>query len=338
MHGVKRVRYSKEALEARRQRDQARLKEYLALTEQTLVKKEQNDWSQEAFDLTTRLLHLCPEFYTIWKYRRNIMLDGIFPRSSPLEINELLSEELSLTTASLKLHPKVYVIWTHRRWCLENVPDGPSETDPNGWRSAYWNKELYVVEKMLDADARNFHAWNYRRYVLASMPIKRPEQNELAYTTRKIEANFSNFSAWHQRSKVLTSLWEAGKVDPHASREEEFELVRNAMYTDPADQSVWIYHRWLVSRGDDSETLHREIASIQELLDEQPDSKWCMESLVFYKRILLRNQASNIIDAEREVLITQCLRLLDMLQTIDPNRRHRYEDHAAEVKKLGDVT
>lgn len=102
------------------------------------------------------------------------------------------------------------------------------------------------------------------------MPVKRPEQNELAYTTRKIEANFSNFSAWHQRSKVLTSLWDSGKLSKVKSQEEglaigpvteftsppegvstptEFELVKNAMYTDPGDQSVWIYHRWLVGPG-----------------------------------------------------------------------------------------
>ena len=63
-------------------------------------------------------------------------------------------------------------------------------------------------------------AWNYRRYVLASMPIARPESAELAYTSRKIEANFSNFSAWHQRSKTLTSLWEQGKLDEAKSREQ----------------------------------------------------------------------------------------------------------------------
>lgn len=56
-------------------------------------------------------------------------------------------------------------------------------------------------------------AWDYRRYVLASLPVKRPESDELAYTTRKIEANFSNFSAWHQRSKVYQSMWEKRILD-----------------------------------------------------------------------------------------------------------------------------
>lgn len=70
------------------------------------------------------------------------------------------------------------------------------------------------------AQERLVHAWNYRRYVLANMPVKRPAQTELAYTKRKIEANFSNFSAWHQRSKVLTSLWEAGQIDRRTSKEE----------------------------------------------------------------------------------------------------------------------
>lgn len=98
------------------------------------------------------------------------------------------------------------------------------------------------------------------------MPVKGPESTELAYTKQKIEANFSNFSAWHQRSKVYTSMWEQGLLDEAKNKDEgrylvflfsfwltaylqEFELVRQALYVDPYDQSSWIYHRWLVGDG-----------------------------------------------------------------------------------------
>lgn len=67
-------------------------------------------------------------------------------------------------------------------------------------------------------------AWNYRRYVLASLPPPpanskipaRTPASELAYTQQKIEANFSNFSAWHQRTKVYETtreLEEPTKLD-----------------------------------------------------------------------------------------------------------------------------
>ncbi|KAG8703988.1 Rab geranylgeranyltransferase [Ceratobasidium sp. 394] len=104
---------------------------------------------------------------------------------------------------------------------------------------------------MLDRDSRNFHAWNYRRYVLACMPEsdRRPPRSELAYTTRKIEQNFSNFSAWHQRTKVWGVIW-AEKPETEASaKQEEFEFVRNALWTDPGDQSAWLYHRWLIGQA-----------------------------------------------------------------------------------------
>jgi geranylgeranyl transferase type-2 subunit alpha len=78
---------------------------------------------------------------------------------SPAEtIRDGLSDELAMTMSALKAHPKVYWIWNHRRWCLEHLPDGPGlEGDPNfqGWKQAAWDRELFVVERMLDSDPRN---------------------------------------------------------------------------------------------------------------------------------------------------------------------------------------
>jgi len=300
------------------------------LESNVLKRKQDNDWSEESLKLTTQLLAINPEFYTVWNYRRHIFLKGIFPNSTPEQIHSHLASDLALTMAALRQHPKVYWIWNHRRWCLENVPEGPIDApdDSQGWRKASWNKELYVVEKMLEADARNFHAWDYRRYILSSMPVTRTPADELSYTTKKIESNFSNFSAWHQRSKVYASLWESASADDVIrAKDNEFELVKQAMYTDPNDQSVWLYHRWLIGSGDDPVLLRREIDMIEELLELEPSSKWCLESLVHYKQLLLKHKRD-------EALIAECVTALTTLETIDPHRRQRYRDLAARAVVL----
>lgn len=121
------------------------------------MQKKSKDYSNEAFELTTQFLQLNPEFYTVWNYRRLIMLNGIFPGSSPEEINTILSTDLNMTTVALKAHPKVYWLWNHRAWCLQNVPDGPGTEaiERWGWKKKNWDREMIMVEKMLDVDARN---------------------------------------------------------------------------------------------------------------------------------------------------------------------------------------
>jgi geranylgeranyl transferase type-2 subunit alpha len=124
-------------------------------------------------------------------------------------------------------------------------------------------------------------------------------EDELRYTLSKIESNFSNFSAWHHRSLLLVPIWTAKGLDGtqrRKERDDEFELIRQAMFVDPDDQSVWTYHSWLLGLGEsywcskeekelknsllylsvpDSSTdvLQREIASVRELLELEEKSK-----------------------------------------------------------------
>ena len=44
-----------------------------------VVQKEAKEWTAGALNLTTQLLATNPEFYTVWNYRRNIFLHGLFP-------------------------------------------------------------------------------------------------------------------------------------------------------------------------------------------------------------------------------------------------------------------
>lgn len=58
---------------------------------------------------------------------------------------------------------------------------------------------------MLSMDERNFHAWNYRIWLVRDVLKynKTLVEKELEYLKSKIEDNFSNFSAFHFRSKHL---------------------------------------------------------------------------------------------------------------------------------------
>lgn len=50
-----------------------------------------------------------------------------------------------------------------------------------------------------------------------------------------------------------------------------------------------------------------------------------MESLVHYKQLLLRNHSTSIGEEGSQMLVKECLELLDQLERIDPQRRRRYQ-------------
>ena len=86
-HGVTRKRESPEKEAARREKERSEVNEYRKLTEEVMSRvlpivcsaklrqRTQRDFSK---DLTTTLLKKNPEFYMIWNYRRQILLNGLF--------------------------------------------------------------------------------------------------------------------------------------------------------------------------------------------------------------------------------------------------------------------
>ncbi|KAF3835101.1 hypothetical protein F7725_027659 [Dissostichus mawsoni] len=105
-----------------------------------------------------------------------------------------------------------------------------------------------------------------------------PVDQELAFTDRLIGSNFSNYSSWHYRSTLLpllhpespeptspchkppqSSTPPSPQILSHRVCEEqllkEYELVQNAFFTDPNDQSAWFYYRWLLGRAEREEMI-----------------------------------------------------------------------------------
>ena len=87
----------------------------------------------------------------------------------------------------------------------------------------------------------------------------------------KIQDNFSNYSAIHHRSKLLPLLLK------HPSIQQELELVHNAIFTEPDDQTAWWYHRYLLVEAFDPsiQLLQEERELLEELNQElEGQSKW----------------------------------------------------------------
>lgn len=229
---------------------------YKHLQAQTNMYRTAKTHTKEALDVTTELLALNPEYYTIWNFRRKILL----------EIPEEMRADLPFTQKLLQRYPKSYWLFNHRKWITVKLGNEA--------------QELQLVEKMLNLDARNFHVWDYRRWVVSRLPKTYASiHTELKFTYLKLSQNFSNFSAWHYRTKLIPEISLVCPCDNTSnlkcdclfdSREcrsvlvnegsqvliIDLEMVRNAIFTEPNDQSAWIYQRWLL--GESTPTLSIE--------------------------------------------------------------------------------
>jgi len=247
MHGRKREEegapgLSVEALAARA----AKIAKYNAAKGAFLTMRAARQMDERAVALTKTLIELNPDFYSLWNFRKEIIINMV-EKDPPSQL-PILEGELSLATTALMKNPKCYSAWHHRLWVLQRAGG-----DTEGGRQLRL-AELQLCSKMLALDARNFHCWNYRRAV-AKLCDADP-QSEFAFTTEKINENFSNYSAWHYRTVLIPRLFPAAALASDASLraryeealDAEFHLVRQAFYTEPEDQSAWLYHRWLLGR------------------------------------------------------------------------------------------
>ncbi|XP_061445176.1 geranylgeranyl transferase type-2 subunit alpha isoform X1 [Rhineura floridana] len=242
MHGRLKVKTTEEQAEAKRLEREKKLRRYVTATKAIFEKRKTEQLDKEALELTSQILGANPDFATLWNFRREIFLH--LEEETPEEVQALCKAELAFLESCLRVNPKSYGTWRHRCWVMEHIPE------PD------WARELELCGKFLESDERNFHCWDYRRFVVQRSQV--PPQDELAFSDSLITQNFSNYSSWHYRSHLLPQLYPDSQQQGRITEEillKELELVQNAFFTDPNDQSAWFYHRWLLGRADPAPTI-----------------------------------------------------------------------------------
>ncbi|CAD8141636.1 unnamed protein product [Paramecium pentaurelia] len=236
------------------------------------VRKNQVNQPEDQLAFSELMAKLCPEIATIYNYRREVLqtkfdhLGGLLSESKSIDIYKqlvkLIQSEFMLIAILLKQHPKSYTLWTHRQWMVLRSQEIDqlisSINQENQFKLIEAIKQEYeLCSKMLDRDERNFHVWNYRNWLSSISAFGKEDE----FTKKKIEQNFSNFSAYHFRSKYFMknynqseNIIERIKTEqilgllplPFERLKQETELIQQAIYIQPKEHGVYLYHRWLV--------------------------------------------------------------------------------------------
>ncbi|KAL4708069.1 hypothetical protein ACJJTC_009848, partial [Scirpophaga incertulas] len=235
MHGRVKVRSSEEEKLRKEQERREKLKVFKHAMQKVQAKRSIGELDEELLELTGNVLSSNPDIYTLWNIRREVLISFENDKALQEKMTRLYDSELRLTEYCLKINPKSYGSWHQREWVLT------TRQDPD------WETEISVCNKYLKLDERNFHTWDYRRFVVSQ--CKPPLQEEFEFTTEKLLENFSNYSAWHYRSKMLVELYPdnmGGRPIADDYHKKELKMVQSAAFTDPDDTSAWFYQRWLL--------------------------------------------------------------------------------------------
>lgn len=271
MHGRLKIKTSKEQEEERKIKEREKAYHYKDLTQKLFDLRpniESAESHDDIFKLASELLLINPDFYTVWNIRREALLEHV--RRHPEQAESIWKDELSFTIECLKKNEKSYSVWQHRIWILSRMPSSEYET------------EILLCNTFLAKDERNFHCWDYRSYI--SDIAQRDLEKEFQFTTEKIKSNFSNFSAWHRRHKLLIrALALPGEECPRSCNlrliwKDEYNLVLNALFTDPSDQSPWLYHNWLV-KNNFKQFTGEQLENLKTLEEMEPDNRWVQQAV-----------------------------------------------------------
>ncbi|KAF4125944.1 geranylgeranyl transferase type-2 subunit alpha [Geosmithia morbida] len=315
--------------EEQRRIDLDKISHYRDLENQVRKKTSQKDYSQETLDLTSKLLRLNPEYYTIWNIRRRCITYGFssgqsggshLPKESQTSSPKTtppLSSATSLSASSAKTLSS-----------LELQTAGKSGTTAEADKGYKEDREVIKTEltftvPLLMEFPKCYWIWSHRLWALNQsierlpVPVARKVwEEELGLVGKLLHRDSRNFHAWGYRRYVVEKL-ESAQLDGSSRAESEFEYTTKMIHNDLSNFSAWHHRSQIIPRllnerkatdDDRRKFLESELSLIREGLNVGPED----QSLWFYHQFLVSNItdkpnsrtiAPNLTDAERRLYV-----------------------------------
>lgn len=168
--------------------------------------------SERVLELTSDAAQLNPANYTVWQYRRDVLL----------HLNCNLQNELEYISDTIKEHPKNYQVWHHRRVIVEWLNDA--------------SKELQFTNEVLALDSKNYHAWQHRQWVVSTFKLFTAE---MEFVDSLLKSDVRNNSAWNQRHFLIvhTSGFTSDVIN------KELNFTTSTIREVENNESAWNYLR-----------------------------------------------------------------------------------------------
>ncbi|KAI0121295.1 hypothetical protein BJ170DRAFT_704392 [Xylariales sp. AK1849] len=300
--------------EEQRQADANKIKKYRELEDDIRLQIKQQSYNSPALlDLTTKLLRLNPEYYTIWNVRRRCLISGSLSRQSG---GSWRSRESQNTSASDTTRPSSDDYSHSRsdatppdRRSLPVQKGGKSEGDTAAPDPEQAQKDTAKDAELLEAELqftiplllefpKCYWIWSHRRFLLTlcisrltTALARQIWTTELALTSKMLTKDRRNFHAWSYRKRVVSTL-ESSELEGASMAESEFEYTTRMIRRDLSNFSAWhsrsnLVLRILDERGADDEArkhfLEEELALAREGLNVGPED----QSLWYYHQFLM---------------------------------------------------